>query len=100
MGIVGGAVDCSDKGIGKKNCDDLKFFRFDSGKEVEFVVESKPVARRLHEAVGAERGSRRRLAESLGPGGRSGAGPERVVGAGALGGESVQVAAGAAQRQA
>jgi multiple sugar transport system substrate-binding protein len=37
MGIVGGAVDCSDKGIGKKNCDDLKFFRFDSGKEVEFV---------------------------------------------------------------
>jgi multiple sugar transport system substrate-binding protein len=37
MGIVGGAVDCSDKGIGQKNCDDLKFFRFDSGKEVEFV---------------------------------------------------------------
>ena len=37
MGIVGGAVDCSDKGVGKKNCDDLKFFRFDSGKEVEFV---------------------------------------------------------------
>ncbi|MEU0096053.1 extracellular solute-binding protein [Kribbella sp. NPDC006257] len=37
MGIVGGAVDCSDKGIGKKNCDDLKFFRFNSGKEVEFV---------------------------------------------------------------
>jgi len=37
MGIVGGAVDCSDKGIGQKNCDDLKFFRFDSGKEIEFV---------------------------------------------------------------
>jgi multiple sugar transport system substrate-binding protein len=37
MGIVGGAVDCSDKGIGQKNCDDLKFFRFNSGKEVEFV---------------------------------------------------------------
>ena len=37
MGITGGAVDCSDKGIGQANCDDLKFFRFDSGKEVEFV---------------------------------------------------------------
>jgi multiple sugar transport system substrate-binding protein len=37
MGIVGGAVDCSDKGVGQKNCDDLKFFRFNSGKEVEFV---------------------------------------------------------------
>ncbi|WP_371406516.1 extracellular solute-binding protein [Kribbella sp. NBC_00662] len=37
MGIVNGAVDCSDKGIGKKNCDDLKFFRFDSGKEIEYV---------------------------------------------------------------
>ena len=37
MGIVKGAVDCSDKGIGKKNCDDLKFFRFNSGKEIEYV---------------------------------------------------------------
>ncbi|GAA1617617.1 ABC transporter substrate-binding protein [Kribbella alba] len=37
MGIVGGAVDCSDKGIGQKNCDDLKYFRFDSGKEIEYV---------------------------------------------------------------
>jgi multiple sugar transport system substrate-binding protein len=37
MGIVNGGVDCSDKGIGQKNCDDLKFFRFDNGKEVEFV---------------------------------------------------------------
>ena len=37
MGIVNGAVDCSDKGIGKKNCDDLKFFRFNSGKEIEYV---------------------------------------------------------------
>ncbi|MFG1627897.1 extracellular solute-binding protein [Kribbella sp. NPDC049227] len=37
MGIVGGAVDCSDKGIGQKNCDDLKFFRFDSGKQIEYV---------------------------------------------------------------
>lgn len=37
MGIVTGAVDCSEKGIGKKNCDDLKFFRFDSGKEIEYV---------------------------------------------------------------
>jgi multiple sugar transport system substrate-binding protein len=37
MGIVGGAVDCSDKGIGQANCDDLKFFRFDSGKEIEYV---------------------------------------------------------------
>ena len=37
MGIVGGAVDCSDKGIGKANCDDLRFFRFNSGKEVEYV---------------------------------------------------------------
>ena len=37
MGIVGGAVDCSDKGIGQKNCDDLKFFRFDSGQEIEYV---------------------------------------------------------------
>ena len=37
MGIVGGAVDCSDKGIGQKNCDDLKFFRFNSGKEIEYV---------------------------------------------------------------
>jgi multiple sugar transport system substrate-binding protein len=37
MGIVNGAVDCSDKGIGKKNCDDLKFFRLNSGKEIEYV---------------------------------------------------------------
>ncbi|TDO29467.1 multiple sugar transport system substrate-binding protein [Kribbella sp. VKM Ac-2527] len=37
MGIVGGAVDCTDKGIGQANCDDLKFFRFDSGKEIEYV---------------------------------------------------------------
>ncbi|TWD80960.1 carbohydrate ABC transporter substrate-binding protein (CUT1 family) [Kribbella amoyensis] len=37
MGIVGGAVDCSDKGIGQKNCDDLKFFRFNSGKEIEYL---------------------------------------------------------------
>ncbi|ADB29489.1 extracellular solute-binding protein family 1 [Kribbella flavida DSM 17836] len=37
MGIVGGAVDCSDKGIGQKNCDDLRFFRFDSGQEIEYV---------------------------------------------------------------
>ncbi|MEV8377030.1 extracellular solute-binding protein [Kribbella sp. NPDC056861] len=37
MGIVGGAVDCSEKGIGQKNCDDLKFFRFNNGKEIEFV---------------------------------------------------------------
>ncbi|MFI6680121.1 extracellular solute-binding protein [Kribbella sp. NPDC050470] len=37
MGIVTGAVDCSEKGIGKKNCDDLKFFRFNSGKEIEYV---------------------------------------------------------------
>jgi multiple sugar transport system substrate-binding protein len=37
MGIVGAAVDCSDKGIGQKNCDDLKFFRFNSGKEIEYV---------------------------------------------------------------
>jgi multiple sugar transport system substrate-binding protein len=37
MGIVGGAVDCSDKGIGPKNCDDLKFFRFDSGQQIEYV---------------------------------------------------------------
>ncbi|WP_157630626.1 extracellular solute-binding protein [Kribbella catacumbae] len=37
MGITGGAVDCSDKGIGQANCDDLRFFRFDSGKEVQFV---------------------------------------------------------------
>ena len=37
MGIVGGAVDCSDKGIGQKNCDDLEFFRFDSGQEIEYV---------------------------------------------------------------
>ncbi|MFI5691930.1 extracellular solute-binding protein [Kribbella sp. NPDC051586] len=37
MGIVNGAVDCSDKGIGKKNCDDLEFFRFNSGKEIEYV---------------------------------------------------------------
>jgi multiple sugar transport system substrate-binding protein len=37
MGIVGGAVDCSDKGIGQKNCDDLKFFRFNNGREIEFV---------------------------------------------------------------
>ncbi len=37
MGIVGGAVDCSEKGIGQANCDDLKFFRFNSGKEIEYV---------------------------------------------------------------
>ncbi|WP_433013824.1 extracellular solute-binding protein [Kribbella sp. CA-294648] len=37
MGITGGAVDCSEKGIGQANCDDLRFFRFDSGKEVQFV---------------------------------------------------------------
>jgi multiple sugar transport system substrate-binding protein len=37
MGIVNGGVDCSEKGIGQKNCDDLKFFRFNSGKEIEYV---------------------------------------------------------------
>lgn len=37
MGFVGGAVDCSDKGIGKANCDDLSFFLLDSGKKAEFV---------------------------------------------------------------
>lgn len=37
MGLVGGAVDCSDKGIGRANCDDLRFFRLNDGKEVEFV---------------------------------------------------------------
>jgi len=37
MGIVNGGVDCSADGIGQKNCDDLKFFRFDSGKEIEYV---------------------------------------------------------------
>ncbi|WP_405063585.1 extracellular solute-binding protein [Kribbella sp. NBC_01505] len=39
MGIVGGAVDCSTggKGIGQKTCDDLKFFRFNSGKEIEYM---------------------------------------------------------------
>ncbi|MEU4390621.1 extracellular solute-binding protein [Kribbella sp. NPDC023855] len=37
MGITGGAVDCSEKGIGQANCDDLRFFRFDNGKEVQFV---------------------------------------------------------------
>ncbi|MEU8227265.1 extracellular solute-binding protein [Kribbella sp. NPDC048915] len=37
MGIVNGGVDCSDEGIGQKNCDDLEFFRFDSGQEIEYV---------------------------------------------------------------
>ncbi|MEU4604754.1 extracellular solute-binding protein [Kribbella sp. NPDC023972] len=37
MGIVAGAVDCSEKGVGQKTCDDLKFFRFDSGKQIEYV---------------------------------------------------------------
>lgn len=37
MGIVNGGVDCSADGIGQKNCDDLKFFRFNSGKEIEYV---------------------------------------------------------------
>ena len=37
MGIVNGGVDCSAEGIGQKNCDDLKFFRFNSGKEIEYV---------------------------------------------------------------
>jgi multiple sugar transport system substrate-binding protein len=37
MGIVNGGVDCSADGIGQKNCDDLEFFRFDSGKEIEYV---------------------------------------------------------------
>lgn len=37
MGLVGGAVDCSDKGIGKANCDDLRFFRLNDGEEAEFV---------------------------------------------------------------
>lgn len=37
MGIVNGGVDCSDKGLGQKTCDDLKFFRFNSGKEIEYV---------------------------------------------------------------
>ncbi|MFF0266464.1 extracellular solute-binding protein [Kribbella sp. NPDC004536] len=37
MGIVNGGVDCSADGIGQKNCDDLKFFRFDSGKQIEYV---------------------------------------------------------------
>ncbi|MCP8999877.1 extracellular solute-binding protein [Pseudarthrobacter sp. RMG13] len=37
MGMVGGAVDCSDKGIGQANCDDLSFFLLDSGTKAEFV---------------------------------------------------------------
>lgn len=37
MGIVNGGVDCSADGIGQKNCDDLEFFRFNSGKEIEYV---------------------------------------------------------------
>lgn len=37
MGFVQGAVDCSDKGIGQANCDDLRFFRLDNGTQVEFV---------------------------------------------------------------
>ena len=37
MGIVGGAIDCSEKGLGQATCDDLKFFRFNSGKEIEYV---------------------------------------------------------------
>jgi multiple sugar transport system substrate-binding protein len=37
MGIVNGGVDCSAEGIGQKNCDDLEFFRFDSGQEIEYV---------------------------------------------------------------
>lgn len=37
MGLVGGAIDCSEKGIGRANCDDLRFFRLNNGKEVEFV---------------------------------------------------------------
>jgi multiple sugar transport system substrate-binding protein len=37
MGIVGGAIDCSEKGLGQATCDDLKFFRFNSGQEIEYV---------------------------------------------------------------
>jgi multiple sugar transport system substrate-binding protein len=37
MGMVGGAIDCSDKGIGKANCDDLSFFLLDNGTPAEFI---------------------------------------------------------------
>ncbi|MBT2553929.1 extracellular solute-binding protein [Arthrobacter sp. ISL-5] len=37
MGMVGGAVDCSEKGIGQANCDDLSFFLLDNGAKAEFV---------------------------------------------------------------
>lgn len=37
MGFVKGAVDCSDKGIGKANCDDMAFFLLDDGAPAEFV---------------------------------------------------------------
>lgn len=37
MGLVKGAVDCSDKGIGKANCDDLQYFLLDDGAKAEFV---------------------------------------------------------------
>ncbi|NGN82801.1 extracellular solute-binding protein [Arthrobacter silviterrae] len=37
MGFVKGAVDCSDKGIGQKNCDDLSYFLLDDGAKSEFV---------------------------------------------------------------
>jgi multiple sugar transport system substrate-binding protein len=37
IGMVGGAVDCSDKGIGQANCDDLSFFLLDNGTKAEFV---------------------------------------------------------------
>jgi multiple sugar transport system substrate-binding protein len=37
MGLVGSSMDCSDQGIGQKNCDDLGFFLPDNGSPAEMV---------------------------------------------------------------
>jgi len=37
MGLVGSSVDCSAKGYGKANCDDLSYFLMDSGKKAMLV---------------------------------------------------------------
>lgn len=37
MGFAGGSVDCSEAGIGQKNCDDIGYFLLDNKKKVEWV---------------------------------------------------------------
>ncbi|WP_415854565.1 extracellular solute-binding protein [Sinomonas sp. G460-2] len=37
MGFTTASVDCSDKGVGQKNCDDMEYFLLDNGSPAEFV---------------------------------------------------------------